>query len=192
MKRFRKTGAVVVCVVVTACVLICAFLRRPQASAVTVSWSEYQDLFEYVVDHFEVDGLEVKASTKGRNVVAMDAYAPLDNRRFLTLSGGLDGATPQTTLEQFVVEDAAQSVQVTFSLIYTTTPLGNDILAYTTNDGFDTLDAVLKRRSTAVLGTYENLLFMVSQTALSEVDATLNHRVVDGVMAAVEAFYDGR
>ena len=53
-----------------------------------ITWEDYQSSFDYAVDNFSVEGLSVKASTKGGNITAVDIYDVLNNRPFLTLEIG--------------------------------------------------------------------------------------------------------
>ena len=77
-----------------------------------ITWEDYQSSFDYAVDNFSVEGLSVKASTKGGNITAVDIYDVLNNRPFLTLDGKFDSSNLNPTEEQIIIEDQDQKIQI--------------------------------------------------------------------------------
>ncbi|MGX8796872.1 hypothetical protein ACR6HW_12435 [Fusibacter sp. JL298sf-3] len=154
-----------------------------------INWEDYQSSFEYVVDNFQVDGLSVKASTKGGNVTAVNVYEGLNNRPFLTLDGEYN---LKPTEEQLIIENPDQTIQITITLAFTSHFIGYDILAYPTNEGFAKLNEKLVKSSTTILGSYNNLIFNISQSSLSAYDPDLMDQSVNELVRLIEEYFDNK
>jgi hypothetical protein len=154
------------------------------------NWDDYQSCFEYIVDNYQVDGLTVKASTKGGNVTAVDVYDSLNNRPYLTLDGKFDPDNLTPTEEQLIIEDINQSIQITITLVYTSNYIGYDILAYPSNVGFGTLNENLVKKSTNLIGSYNNLVFSVNQCSLDEYDIDLMDKSVKELINLLQEYFN--
>lgn len=162
----------------------------PSTAEVMITWDEYQSCFDYIVDNYQVDGLTVKANTKGGNVTAVDVYESLNNRPYLTLDGKFDQENLTPTEEQLVIEDINQNIQITITLIYTSNYIGYDILAYPSNVGFGTLNENLVKKSTNLIGSYNNLVFSVNQSSLNEYDIDLMDQSVKELVNLLQEYFN--
>jgi len=155
-----------------------------------ITWEEYQLSFDYIVDNFSVEGLSVKASTKGDNITAVDVYDALNNRPFLTLNGKYETNNFTPTEEQIVIEDQNQNIQITIAYIYTDNYVGYDILTYPSNAGFGTLNEELVQKSTFIIGSYNNLIFSVNQCAIDKLDASLMDQTIKEYVDLLKEYFD--
>lgn len=162
----------------------------PNNSDEIINWTDYQSSFDYVIDNYQVDGLTVKASTKGGNVTAVDVYDSLNNRPYLTLDGKFDPDNLTPTEEQLIIEDINQNIQITITLVYTSNYIGFDILAYPSNVGFGTLNENLVKKSTNLIGSYNNLVFSVNQCSLNEYDIDLMDKSVKELVSLLQEYFN--
>lgn len=157
-----------------------------------ITWEEYQSSFDYAVDNFSVEGLSVKASTKGGNITAVDVYDVLNNRPFLTLDGKFDSSNLTPTEEQIIIEDQDQNIQITIAFIYTENYGGYDILTYPSNAGFGTLNEELVKKSTFVIGSYNNLIFSVNQIAAEKFDANYMDQTIIEFVGLINDYFEAQ
>lgn len=148
-------------------------------SEVALTWEEYQLLFEYMVDNISITDLELKESTIGSNVTAVDRELTFDKRESLTLVGEL---STKTTEEQIILEDANQTKQFTITVMYTDNYIGENMIGYPTNEGFNNLNGTLVNKATYSIFTYKNLVIVVHQVSIDKYDTDLMYSAMKSVV----------
>lgn len=138
-----------------------------------LTWDEYQLLFKYIVNNINIKGLELKASTLGDNITAVDKELTFNKRQFLTIDGTFDNSSMKPTEEQIILEDDSQGKQFTISILYTDNYIDENLIGYPSNVGFDNLNETLVKKATYSILTYKNLVIVIHQISIDKYDLDL-------------------
>lgn len=153
-----------------------------------VSYDDYESIFKYIVENISIDGFNVRANTLGNNMTIIDKDLSFNKRETLTLQGNANMNIVQPTDEQLTLESNNNNTQITISILYLDTYIGNDFIAFPNNLGFDDLNEDLINKAVLTSFTYKNLIFLVHQVASDEYDVDLMNNINRELIKLVNAY----
>ncbi|TCT17557.1 hypothetical protein EDD68_1285 [Melghiribacillus thermohalophilus] len=151
-----------------------------------LSYKEYQELFKTLADKLNIKGFDLKATTLGDNVTLVGENVTFGKRKYLTLDGTFNPSDPKTTQEFLVYENNDESIQITITLAYTETNLGNDMLFKPTFEGFQETNKNLISKYNFASLSYKNLVIHVHQISENKAENSITMSVLESLVKFLE------
>jgi len=143
----------------------------------------FEKLFEQMHEHLKIDHFQLKASTLGSDFTIIDRKLSFGKRKWLTVDGTSDSASTQ---ESLYFEDEKQTTQLSIHFAYTDHYIGEDMIQYPSNSGYNKLNQKLANKSDLIIISYKNIVISVQQNTLSKIDPETTRLAVKRVIDELE------
>jgi hypothetical protein len=121
-----------------------------------------------ILKNFTPDGFTLNGnSVEMRDITIIDPELSFNKRQHITVDGT---ATEDSTQQAFYYDNKDKSIQLLLTIVYTNKDLGNDILQYQVNSGYEGFNETLGSKSDMIILSYKNLIVGMHQTATNKVD----------------------
>lgn len=153
-----------------------------------ISYSEYEKLFETIVNKIDINAFEVKANTLGDNASKVGMEVTFGKREYLTKSGNLNTNNIEPTEEHIVLENKNQSNQITIGVFYNENYIGNDLLGWTNNYGFNDLNEKLVQNANFAVLSYKNLIILIHQNATDKAEINITRDALKNIIKILQEY----
>ncbi|WP_215142231.1 hypothetical protein [Exiguobacterium qingdaonense] len=133
---------------------------------------QFENLFNHMNSNLKIQNFKLKASTLGDDVTAIDKKLSFNKREWLTVDGTMDGTNLKSTQETLYFEDKDQTTQLSIHFAYTENYIGNDMVQYQINSGYNELNQKISNKSDLMIISYKNLIISVQQNTVNYLPLT--------------------
>lgn len=142
-----------------------------------ITYTEYQSLFEELVNKLEIPGYSLENSSLGDDIIRIDKDLSFGKREFLTTDGLFSGHDIESTQETMFFLNKNKERLLTITISYTKSFIGNDLVFYNSNEGYGLNEDLINNDLLTI--SYKNLLFTILQTSNAQV--TMDDTVYAGL-----------
>lgn len=154
----------------------------------TLTYEQYEDLFNYMVSNIKIEGFKLKGSTIGDNVTIVEKDLTFDKRKYLTLDGNFTGSEPKPTDEEFIFENEKQDCQISIGMYFANDSLGNDLIGWSTNLGFNDINMNLAKQTDYMIMSYKNCIITIHQSASNEANDEITKKFSRSIIGLLKEF----
>ncbi|SEO07758.1 hypothetical protein SAMN04488134_103300 [Amphibacillus marinus] len=128
-----------------------------------IDYPTFQALMSQIPTLLDVNHYNFKDSSMGIDAIRIDERLSFGERQWITESGKLESPL-KSTQETFFYENSDQSRLMIVTAGYTASFIGNDIVYYNVNSGYDINDELAEVNDVITI-SFQNLIFTVMQTS---------------------------
>ncbi len=152
--------------------------EQTQTNDDMLSYQTYQTLTEDIYKDLDINGYTFKDTSKRiLTATRIDKELSFGKREWLTRSGDFDSQI-EPTQERYFYENEDSSRLLIITIAYTDSYIGNDLIAYNINSGYDINEDLI--HSESIILSYKNLVIHVAQNS-----ATPLEKIADTDQAAL-------
>ncbi|MCK2157711.1 hypothetical protein [Exiguobacterium sp. 17-1] len=128
---------------------------------------QFKKLFEQMHEYLKIGHFQLEASTLGSDFTIIDRELSFGKRKWLTVDGTSDSSSSQ---ESLYFEDEKQTTQLSIHFAFTDHYIGEDMVQYPSNSGYNKLNQKLANKSDLIIISYKNIVISVQQNTLGKID----------------------
>lgn len=153
-----------------------------------LTYDQYEDLFNYVVSNLKIEDFKLKGSTIGDNVTIVEEDLTFNKRKYLTLDGSFNGSGAKPTDEEFIFENEKQDCQISVGMYFVNEFLGNDLIGWSTNSGFSSINLNLAKQTDYMIMSYKNCIITIHQSANNEANPEITKKFSRFIIGLLNVF----
>lgn len=121
-------------------------------------------------------------------MVIVDRDLTFGKRDTLTLEGDTNVANVKPTSHILIFENKNQSKQIIIRISFTNSFVGNDMLDWSTTNGYPSINSKLAKTLDMATLSYKNLIITIQQLSKDEVDSETTRDVIRKVIKMIEKY----
>lgn len=192
----NKIVIIIICIFMFMCGVFLGSTKKTVSTPVTenienknkITYREYQNFFEYIVENIKIDGFDMKTEILGESITFVDKEMTFGKRDSLTINGDLDDSKSKPTEGLLFLESKDGVSQIAISLIYTDRVMDNDLLTYVGNTGFGELNPEFEEKYKVTVSTFKNLAFVIIGVSTESVSYDIINKVNMEIITLIEDY----
>ncbi|WP_416148621.1 hypothetical protein ACM26V_20475 [Salipaludibacillus sp. HK11] len=148
-----------------------------------LNYPAFQVLTKNLSDSVKIDGYTFKDSSMGIDAIRIDERLSFGERQWITENGKLESPL-KSTQETFFYENSDQSRLIIITAAYSPNYIGDNILYYNVNSGYD-INENLAKLNDVITISFRNLTFTVMQTS-EDIDMDVTQEFTLGIIHFLE------